>query len=1646
MDEIKINNTEKSAVDGKWKNPGASLYNELCDASNWKELLEEAYLIAPINDIHNDPRMKTPFSRSGCKYPHHIVKDGKLVLSKSGVRAAYARLKQMGKYSGNAREHIEKHLKELGMIDKDGVHYEDTIQQNFFQIEMYLQEKTGFPFIEDFIQDEYFDEASHGKLEFDYRRTFDAKTHHELLCIYKLKGAQITYPGHAWGVGDYGAIRNKIKEDPSSISGLQQANAEVQKNIRKKGNSDHQSYGQQLITVKDLETGQQWSAYKHVDTDLRKNLEKSKDFGKEFKVTGFFNGNLSNTANAKIFTIKLGEVEAEENKTFKSTKIFKGGMDVLNKAEGRYKYIRGCESDKLYDEWARNEIAIYLRTRVCRQFNSNPFQTSMDAITKWNNNKVPVAINGFSKANSQKPIGSKYKITAKDIEREISKWNERRKSGPLYNAMLKCIDELKKNGLTESTEIDINDLYLFENEIIQYDPPYNADEVIEKYGMDVYNRLAQDPAHKFRMDTGIELIHEEPSLEELNRIHDNWQLMSDQQKEISDKKSIELFGLNNEDHYNQLLFRYNDSREYSIKKANNEYQLISNNGEWISRLRYYIYDDIPNFDWINIADVDTNEKYLRQGYATILLNELIHDIHIQHPTMGLYLLVRAENSPAIKLYEKCGFKILKMQASDNGEFYVMYLGDADINQLKNTNFMTESTDYLEEKSHSKLKYSFRMGINVDTGHLVKIVFDLKPDDVAFVGSHDDTHPVSDDKQEGIIKNIRKTGYTDFVSKAKVLAIVDMDTKERLSKVRASGVMSGLQSFASKPLKEREKMAADPYSKIRSWNWFVVGRREFEDENGNMSRLSKLSDGSYKSTKPANELDDLVKFQNDPLKYGRGYHKESIQESMEWINQFVNNEEFRENAATLANIQSPQSLSKWMSGIKPGYAAKHDNFYHDIDDKNFNPNDQSSLQPPKDIARSKKGSVYDKVELERYWFDNHGYEYAVLCLLMEKDVNDFIIHPFIVYQQGKSIYWFENSLPNVDGSIQFKRLDDLIKCVIKYVRKANDTTTKRIAVYYLSDPPKYGINKREYMRYVQTQIELPLNDLPTKLFSESVEYFEEKSHGNLKYCYRVGFDAATGEQVAIEFNLDSNAITAVSDPRLIDKAKETIAKSGKDISDKTYDDMNANASSELKSKIKKLGHIDFVTSELEVHSIFTKSGKKLNSVNLIPLFSDIVNKSINSLYQSGVMKHGIDSISKVITSKEFVKLLLNKVNYMKYQPEKYEVGKKGGNDKYKSTKLLWDVDMMLSYRYTPILRGMNATGRGVDNADDAMNFIMNDMNNKFKKHKSFEEETIRYTPLDDLILEYSSWGEGYYEANFIGGEKSYQPRDQLTFGNLSIEDIYMGIMYNNPISEECVILDGSSDEYINGLREEAHMLSEFRENVYDSDDEQFIFEAEDNVEEETQEESMPKQTDKKESDKNGVNRKKLYIAFIEWSKTFSDKNAFGSMFDKDAFHVTYPFVPEAMRYFYRIANPLMCILSGNLTFFQLSELRKINAKNSQLANMMIFAATENDMRVFNVKDGAVYMATEENGAIKLGAKLADTFDLYIQTMINRGDILNGADPDKVPDAPPDLSDEEDTSEDNTTEEDIMDEHIEDTQEDNPESSEEPPSLDDDEESK
>ena len=96
----------------------------------------------------------------------------------------------------------------------------------------------------------------------------------------------------------------------------------------------------------------------------------------------------------------------------------------------------------------------------------------------------------------------------------------------------KVIDKRTKNLLyTDETVGDIT------NDKVVYDPPLPYDQLPD--------HLKEDPAHAWRATTGIELIHEEPTYEEFQRIKDNWNAMTVEQKSISDTQCIELTGMTN---------------------------------------------------------------------------------------------------------------------------------------------------------------------------------------------------------------------------------------------------------------------------------------------------------------------------------------------------------------------------------------------------------------------------------------------------------------------------------------------------------------------------------------------------------------------------------------------------------------------------------------------------------------------------------------------------------------------------------------------------------------------------------------------------------------------------------------------------------------------------------------------------------------------------------------------------------------------------------------------------------------------------------------------------------------------------------------------------------------------------------------------
>lgn len=125
--EVNIDNSKEAAIEGQsWENPGKSLYEPLLEASNTESLVKEAYLV--VEDGYKDaPSEKL-------KYPHHQVKDGKLVLNVAGVKAAFARASQMGIVSGNVKEHLERHYRELGLSMEN-------FEQKYAELEQQYTEK-----------------------------------------------------------------------------------------------------------------------------------------------------------------------------------------------------------------------------------------------------------------------------------------------------------------------------------------------------------------------------------------------------------------------------------------------------------------------------------------------------------------------------------------------------------------------------------------------------------------------------------------------------------------------------------------------------------------------------------------------------------------------------------------------------------------------------------------------------------------------------------------------------------------------------------------------------------------------------------------------------------------------------------------------------------------------------------------------------------------------------------------------------------------------------------------------------------------------------------------------------------------------------------------------------------------------------------------------------------------------------------------------------------------------------------------------------------------------------------------------------------------------------------------------------------------
>ena len=122
--------------------------------------------------------------------------------------------------------------------------------------------------------------------------------------------------------------------------------------------------------------------------------------------------------------------------------------------------------------------------------------------------------------------------------------------------------------------------------------------------------------------------------------------------------------------------------DFKVIKEKNRYYILSNDNIIISSISFYDYN-IENFDWILLANINTNKKYRNMGFASLLINTLYDDIKNYK---GLYLLVDIKNLNAVKLYKKLGFNLVKKYKINKVIYYIMCKGSYDTDQFENIKF------------------------------------------------------------------------------------------------------------------------------------------------------------------------------------------------------------------------------------------------------------------------------------------------------------------------------------------------------------------------------------------------------------------------------------------------------------------------------------------------------------------------------------------------------------------------------------------------------------------------------------------------------------------------------------------------------------------------------------------------------------------------------------------------------------------------------------------------------------------------------------------------------------------------------------------------------------------------------------------------
>jgi hypothetical protein len=497
--------------------------------------------------------------------------------------------------------------------------------------------------------------------------------------------------------------------------------------------------------------------------------------------------------------------------------------------------------------------------------------------------------------------------------------------------------------------------------------------------------------------------------------------------------------------------------------------------------------------------------------------------------------------------------------------------------------VTESMDYYDEKSHGgKLNKAFRMVVDTNTNDTLKLIYDLgsgtvtNPGQANWSGNRDRSNMSDEERNRfdkvvsDVQKNISKVGNIDFQSKGNVLiAVQDMDTGEQWTINNAKG-----KTFT------------------------VLGYHQYHQNYTNQTPF-KITIGeadpstSFKSTKLFDDMGTHMSLEKI-IKNGRGAK----------LNDAVVGMDTRRLGNVISSdVQYAHPSKKDLKNSPNAYG--HDAYGVGLD--HTHELQQSKIEPEIDSINK----ILKEIRREYNYFHSINTPDAQeKAKKLQEDYKRY--EKMLKHQQGVS-------------KANVKKNQILANAYYGRQNESVDSEIFEADMIDLDALENYLESPYEYMIVESDELPRGLQDILCETIN-AIEYYDEKSHGKLKWDFRKAYDYNTGHPLKIVYDLKGINITDVGDYA----ASEELTDKGIFPSGDNLKRQKADIVKDIQKNIYRKGNNDHVSNGQKVLAIIdTFTNQKLNSATIIGPF--------NNSYRSGNTVASLADNNDVIDKKSLEEL-------------------------------------------------------------------------------------------------------------------------------------------------------------------------------------------------------------------------------------------------------------------------------------------------------------------------------------------------------------------------------------------------------------------------